>query len=227
MNRLFLILLIILFSTKTFADIGYSGSFSGDDTGIWMICVDDTGGVEGVVFSDNENRQDVFDGIIDQDGNGSAYSSIITMWFSVDPTVSGTWQSVVGSEAGVISGDINGDLVAGFKGSYSGELTHFEETGTWSFEISDYGCISGIIIISGAEYIIYGAVNSETILLGDDISVNASIDSSGLIVGHWCFNGFPDNGGVLNGIKDVPMSDVEDSKDENSSSGGGCFIKTL
>ncbi|MBI5061904.1 MAG: hypothetical protein HZB87_00080 [Desulfatitalea sp.] len=180
----------------------YAGTFSGDDSGIWVAVISNDTNRRGFLsYSSATASGDGGDvSFVSETGTEGTYyslsefnySSIYAVIDSSDDTVSGTWEN--STESGTLSG--SRVTSSAYQGSYSGNFTG-DTTGTWQATVASDAFVNGTQVSSYGTYAFIGGVHPNGFLLGTGEGY------SGYYFG--CGGSGGDGGG----------------------GGGGCFIQSL
>ncbi len=222
---IFMILLISLFAASAWSAVAdyegaYSGTFTGDDSGVWIAIINSSGTVRFLTWSTNNSEVDGGEISIDGSGNISGYTevnySIITASINSSGVVSGTWYYSYNNN-GSLSGQKESQ-VSQYSGTYSGNFSG-DDSGTWSVTVDSSGYVSGIIHTSDGDISLEGGGNSggKFIAYADiGVGIYGTI-SNGNVSGVWS-NPYYGESGTFSGSKE--------GGDGDGDGGGGCFIAT-
>ncbi len=208
----------------------YYGTFSGDDSGVWVAVVSYTGDTVFLSYSTGSGDGDGgYMSWVDESGSVGNYytgsSAIQNSWVdayidSSDGSVSGNWGNSYSSDSGTITGSAYSSCP--YAGTYSGSFAG-DDSGTWSMTIASDGYITGSISpASGGTYSFEGGCHPDgyVIVVGDDgdgtdFAMFGTISGSS-ISGEWAsddgYSGTVSSGGGGGG---------------GDGGGGGCFIMSL
>ncbi len=207
----------------------YSGSYIGDDTGLWIALVQSDGDVAFISWSNSAYETDGTDSLTIND---SGYISGGTdnggyVEITVDPsgTVSGTWTG--GGGNGTLSGDkCDNATMSSLAGTYTGSISG-DASGSFSFTLYSSGHVTGSVIAEGDTTSIKGGVDDAGNIILDasgEAAIKGTASSNGSISGHWySYDGAE---GTFSGSK--TSGDTSGSDDGSSSSSSGpCFIQMI
>jgi hypothetical protein len=209
----------------------YYGTFSGDDSGIWVAVVSYTGDTVFLSYSNSSGEGDggymSFYGEVGTVGNYYTPSSVIQgSWVdgyidSTDGSVSGSWGNSYSGDTGTISGSAytTFDYAGSYSGSFSGD-----DSGTWSMTIASDGYVTGTISpASGGTYSFEGGCHPDghVIVVGED---DESTDFAfyGQISGSTVSGGWVSEDGYSGTV-----GSGSSGGDGDGDGGGGCFIMSL
>ncbi|MGD9211869.1 MAG: hypothetical protein PVI90_13890 [Desulfobacteraceae bacterium] len=210
----------------------YSGTYTGEAEGIWILLVDSSGQVDMISWSTVNNTFENGTLTMDEDGNISGTSDMGTqIEAAITSTghISGTYK---GSEnSGTMNGNLQRELEQ-YEGSYSGDYSGSDDEGNWEIEIESTGYVSGNITSSQSGIIIdlMGGINAKGELIAFDplgIGIFAEI-AEGNIIGIWT-DTETDTQGQLNGTQysSSVSNSEDDEEDDNDDNSPGCFISEL
>ena len=212
----------LLAATEDYAG-AYTCTFSGAISGIAIVHVDASGGLEGVIWSREDQTVDYVAGGAGVDADGIfSFVSFCGLYVegSITPegVISGTWEYGYG-QTGTFEGELDTGSPDAFAGSYSGTFSG-DDSGTWSASISSDGLVTGELhsTANGSTAVHLGMVDSlgnVIMITENDISIKGSIDTSGRISGIWTDRTY--SGTFTN-------QSTGDSGGGGGGGGGGCFI---
>ena len=244
---LYISLLFLLMASNSWCaqedyDGFYSGTYSGDDNGVWMIGIDLDLGVFFWCYSTDINQGDAkppsYEGEAVPIGNYSIAST--SLWGyqiaieidSSDGSVTGTWSDTDSADSGsligskITSGDYVDQYVGTYKGTYIGDnsddlVIRIKSNG----EIN--GDITGSVTIDGTDYPFKNVwLNPDGYFEGDGDGPNdeefafwGKID--GLAMSGWWYSVTDESGTFTAAIT------INVDNDGGGGGGGGCFISTM
>ncbi len=220
-------------SAQTDYDGTYYGSYSGDDSGIWVAVVNSAGDTVFLSYSTVTGEGD--GGFMtwwgESSGIGNYYTGSTVIqgsWAdgyidSSDGSVSGSWGNTTSGDSGTLSGSAYTSCP--HAGTYSGSFSG-DDSGTWSMTIASNGSITGTISPdSGGTHAFEGGCHPDghMVVVGDDGSGTAFAMfgqiSGSSVSGEWV----SDDG--YSGT--VSSSSGGSSGGGGGGGGGGCFIMSL
>jgi hypothetical protein len=213
----------------------YYGTFSGDDSGVWVAKVGSAGETVFLSYSTSSDQGDggymTFEH--EYEGVGLYYvrSSVIQgSWVeayinSSDGRVSGLWGNSSSGRSGELSGGAY--TSCSYAGTYSGSFSG-DDSGSWSMTIASNGHITGAMSpASGGTYSFEGGCHPDgyIIVVGEvgsatDFAVFGRI-SGGTVSGKW-MNVDGDGGSTVGSGTGGGGGDSD-----GGGGGGGCFIMSL
>jgi hypothetical protein len=210
----------------------YSGTFSGIEKGTWLMWLDEEGKGRFMAWSDDSQLADAGTAAMNPDGSFS-FSTTYGMQGagSVSPGGKGSGTFSADGQPGSLEG-LKQDSAALQKlaGSHAGTYTGSDQ-GTWRFEVSPEGLISGSITASGDQLAESGeglvdAKGQFIFLTGKDTSLHGSLDAAGKASGAWS-NPFWETRGTLSDAKQLPAAQADQPGAAHSGESRGCFVDML
>ena len=221
-------LVSVAWSLPTDYDGTYYGTFSGDDSGIWVAVVSYSGDTVFLSYSNSSGEGDggymTYWGEAGTVGNYYTSSSVIQgSWVdayidSTDGSVSGDWGNSYSSDTGTISGSAY--TTCSYAGTYSGSFSG-DDSGTWTMTIAANGYVTGTISPdSGGTASFEGGCHPDghVIVVGED-SESVAFAFFGQISGSTVSGGWESEDGY--------SGTVGSGGGGGDSGGGGCFIMSL
>lgn len=205
----------------------YYGTFSGDDSGVWVAVVNYSGDTVFLSYSTSSGEGDggymAYYGEAGTVGNYYTGSSVIQgSWVdayidSTDGSVSGDWGNTYYSEIGTISGSAY--TTCSYAGTYSGRFSG-DDSGSWTMTIAANGYVTGTISSdSGDTAFFEGGCHPDghVIVVGED-SESVGFAFFGQISGSTVSGGWVSEDGYEGTVGSGSGGD---------DGGGGCFIMSL
>ena len=236
----YIILMVVFLSILSFPagsalayyEGAYSGSYSGDDNGIWIAYIQTTPSnyIWFITWSTDNASVDGGEGndVNDSTGNidlitydGSAVTGYID---ATTFDVAGTWSN--SPDSGIFSGTRQDPtLVDDYQGNYSGKFCG-DSSGTWDITVEVTGYIFGTATPSGGStFPLEGGVNADGDFIlyayGEDGAIRGTIQSDGDVTGYWRNEYYDENGWISNKTTCGPITSAL------GGSGAGCFISIL
>ena len=199
----------------------YSGTYSGEDQGVWIFIAEPSGKVDTFCWSTDSDAVESGAVTLDVDGNISGSNDWET-W--IEATVSDTGQ-VTGTLTGSqINATIDGDLqpqASQYEGTYTGILSG-DDNGTWEIKIEPTGRLTVSMDASQSETTVYlmGAINEQGEMIASGqagLGVYAIIDGD-KVNGIWSETD-SSRRGIIDGNKNN-----HDANSDDDDGSGGCFI---
>lgn len=223
----------------------YTGSYTGDDHGIWVSYFN-SGGMAWFSFSTDDQFGDGGYGAFGVEGEDFIHFDTWNMdndtsgegILGTDGSVSGNWTNFFVSpvETGTYTG--HKILSCAQAGEYAGTFAG-DQTGTWTMTIGDDGHITGTMVDSTGGNAIEGGINPDLgyyLVIGStsdgDFIVYGEIDNNGAVSGAWRTEGGY-YGGTISGSADSITDSGSTNTDSGSTNsgggggGGGCFISAV
>jgi photosystem II stability/assembly factor-like uncharacterized protein len=204
----------------------FSGTFTGDQTGMWITTVDDSGQVDGMVWIAERTLAFSISATVDipgtftlQVGPGVAVQGEVQS----DGKVQGTWQ--FDTLSGRFAGDLAmTDSLSAHAGTYTGTISG-EAQGQLTLQIASDGAVSGEVDGQEVQDSFSGYISDDGIVIAlsdEGVSIQGSMDSQGNLNGVW-YDPVKDASGTASARLDSGQA----SSSGSGGGGGGCFIGTL